>query len=193
MELKDFPEKIKPDLYKLKDWGIDTPIKLAHFLSQCHHESGGFNIVSENLIYSAERLLIVFPKHFNKGNVLLYANQPEKIANKIYANRLSNSNEASGDGWRYKGRGYIQLTGAANYLLFGNAINEKLLQFPELVAVKYPLISAAWFFKRNVLPKITDTSTVSEVTKLVNGGLHGLSERQNLFNQYLPLCQNHYI
>ena len=193
MELKDFPEKIKPELHRLKDWGIDTPIKLAHFLSQCHHESGGFNIVSENLNYSAERLQIVFPKHFNKGNVLFYANQPEKIANKVYANRMSNGNEATGDGFRYKGRGYIQLTGAANYLLFGNSINEKLLQFPELVAVKYPLISAAWFFKRNVLPKITDSSTVKEVTKLVNGGQHGLTERQNLFNQYLPLCQKHYI
>lgn len=182
------PKKVLDELQGAIEFaGITSPTELAHFLSQCHHESGGFNVVSENLNYSAKGLNEIFPKYFDTKTALKYERKPEAIANRVYANRLSNGNEASGDGWKFRGRGYIQLTGAANYLLFGNSIQVTLLQSPELVATKYPLLSAAWFWKRNVKPRLKPTSTVSDITKLINGGLNGLEDRQNLFNKYLSV------
>ena len=154
---------------------IDTPLKLAHFLSQCGHESGGFRIVNENLNYSAKGLLGIFKKYFpDNAKAEAYQRKPEKIANVVYANRMGNGPEASGEGWKYRGRGYIQLTGKQNYTAFGKAIGVDIATNPDLVATKYPLLSAAWFFTR-CLPKCADASdaSVTAVTKCVNGGKIG--------------------
>lgn len=169
---------------------IDTPVKLAHFLAQCGHESGGFKIVNENLNYSAKGLLGVFKKYFPDGTkAALYERKPEKIANLVYGNRMGNGPEASGDGFRFRGRGFIQLTGKDNYKAFSTAIGEDCVANPDLVATKYPLASAAWFFSKNCLSKCTDASdaTVIAVTKSVNGGTIGLEDRKKHFKEYYAL------
>lgn len=166
---------------------IDSTLRLAHFLAQCAHESGNFAITQENLNYSADGLLKIFPKYFNAKNVNAYARQPEKIANKVYASRMGNSGEASGDGWKYKGRGYIQLTGKNNYSLFDKFVDDDTLTNPELVATKFPLLSAAWFWDSVKLNTIADKGNSEEVitlvTKKINGGTHGLEDRINKFNK----------
>jgi putative chitinase len=167
---------------------IDTALKLAHFLSQCGHESGGFKIVNENLNYGAKGLLSIFPKYFNAETAALYERKPEKIANIVYANRMGNGDKTSGEGWKFKGRGFIQLTGKDNYTAFSKAIGEDCIANPDLVATKYPLASAAWFFTR-CLPKCTDASdaAVTAVTKCVNGGTIGLEDRIKHFKEYHTL------
>lgn len=176
----------------VQKFGFDTPVKLAHFLAQCGHESGGFRLTSENLNYSAKGLTGVFKKYFPDPNkAKLYERKPEKIANLVYGNRMGNGPEVSGDGWRYRGRGYIQLTGRNNYAEFDKVVTENILQFPDLVATKYPLLSAAWFFHKNCLGRCkdaTDASVVS-VTKCVNGGTIGLPDRQKHFKEYYNLLK----
>ena len=169
-------------------FGIDTPLKLAHFLSQCGHESGGFKITQENLNYSADGLKKIFGKYFPGNLAESYARNPQKIANKVYGNRMKNGDEASGDGWKFHGRGYIQLTGKENYEAFGKSINEDITSNPDLVATKYPLLSAAWFFTR-CLPKCVDASvaSVKAVTRCVNGGEIGIDDRIKHFNEYYTL------
>jgi putative chitinase len=172
-------------------FGIDTPVKLAHFLAQCGHESGGFRVTSENLNYSAQGLKNIFPKYFKTVLAENYARNPQKIANLVYGNRMGNGPEGSGDGYRYRGRGYIQLTGKDNYTAFGKAINEDIAGNPDLVQTKYPLLSAAWFFYRNCLKKCVDASdaTVTAVTKCVNGGTIGLADRIKHFKEYYNLLK----
>ena len=168
---------------------IDTSLKLAHFLSQCGHESGGFKIVNENLNYGAKGLMTVFKKYFPEGTkAALYERKPEKIANLVYGGRMGNGPEASGDGFKFRGRGFIQLTGHDNYKAFSTAIGEDCVANPDLVATKYPLASAAWFFTR-CLPKCTDASdvAVTAVTKCVNGGTIGLEDRKKHFKEYFAL------
>lgn len=166
---------------------IDTPLRLSHFLSQCAHESGSFKFVNENLNYSANGLLSTFRKYFDGNSANQYARQPEKIANHVYANRMGNGSESTRDGWNYRGRGYIQLTGRENYKSFSNSIGEDCVSNPDLVSTKYPLASAAWFFYRNGINQISDqgptTSVVEKVTRRVNGGTNGLNERIALFNK----------
>jgi putative chitinase len=173
-----------PDV--MTKFGIDTALKLAHFLSQCGHESGGFKVVNENLNYSADGLVKIFGKYFNASTAPGYARQPEKIANKVYSSRMGNGNEASGDGWKFRGRGYIQLTGRDNYTAFGKAIGVDIPANPDAVATTYPLLSAAWFFSKNCLKKCADASdaTVTAVTKSVNGGTIGLADRLKHFKEY---------
>ena len=171
---------------------IDTALKLAHFLSQCGHESGGFRIVNENLNYSAKGLLGIFKKYFpNNAKAEAYQRKPEKIANVVYANRMGNGPEASGEGWKYRGRGYIQLTGKQNYTAFDAVVAEDIATNPDLVATKYPLLSAAWFFHKNGLHKIADggatDAVVTSVTKRVNGGTIGLPDRIKHFKEYYAL------
>lgn len=171
---------------------IDTAVKLAHFLAQCGHESGGFRIVNENLNYSAKGLQGIFKKYFPTPVLAeQYQRKPEKIANRVYGGRMGNGAEASGDGWKYRGRGYIQLTGKDNYTAFGKAINEDIAANPDLVATKYPLLSAAWFFSKNCLKRCVDASdaTVLSVTKCVNGGTIGLADRQKHFKEYYDLLK----
>ena len=170
-------------------FGINTPLRLAHFLAQCSHESGDFKAVRENLNYSAEGLRKIFGKYFPTDAIAAqYARQPEKIANKVYANRMGNGNEASGDGYNYRGRGYIQLTGKENYASFDKVVDENILANPDLVATKYPLMSAAFFFNKNGLWSICDKGdsidVVTMVTKRVNGGTIGLEDRIKKFKQY---------
>jgi putative chitinase len=168
---------------------IDTPLKLAHFLAQCGHESGGFKVVNENLNYSADGLKKIFPKYFPGNLSESYARNPEKIASKVYGGRMGNGAEETKEGFKFRGRGFIQLTGKDNYTAFGKAINEDVIGNPDLVSTKYPLLSAAWFFSKNCLHKCVDASdaTVTSVTKCVNGGTIGLPDRLKHFKEYYKL------
>jgi len=171
-------------------FGIDTVVKLSHFLAQCSHESGGFKLTQENLNYGAKGLRGVFPKYFPTDDLAAaYERKPEKIANRVYANRMGNGDEASGMGYKFCGRGFIQLTGHDNYKAFSTAIGEDCVAVPELVATKYPLASAAWFFSKNCLKKAVDASEASviAVSKCVNGGTIGLEDRIKHFNEYYKL------
>jgi putative chitinase len=174
-------------------FGITTNLRLAHFLSQCGHESGGFKAVSENLNYSADGLVKIFGKYFNATTAAGYARNPEKIASKVYASRMGNGNEASKEGFKFRGRGYIQLTGKENYTKFGKFIGEDIASNPDLVATKYPLASAAFFFNSNglwaICDKGADTATVTAVTKRVNGGVIGLDDRIKHFKEYYNLLK----
>ena len=171
---------------------INTPIRLAHFLAQCGHESGGFRVTQENLNYSAKGLMGIFKKYFPTQQLAeSYQRQPQKIANKVYASRMSNGSEASGDGFRFRGRGYIQLTGRANYTAFGKAINEDIVNNPDVVSGKYALLSAAWFWSTNGLNRLADggstDAVVTSITKRVNGGTIGLADRIKHFKEYFHL------
>jgi putative chitinase len=171
---------------------LNTPLRLAHFLAQAGHESGGFKAVNENLNYGAKGLLGIFKKYFpTPEKAALYERKPEKIANLVYGGRMGNGPEASGDGYKFRGRGYIQLTGKDNYAAFDKVVSENLLETPDLVATKYPLLSAAWFFHKNGLHKIADQgatdAVVTSVTKRVNGGTIGLPDRIKHFKEYYHL------
>jgi putative chitinase len=181
-----------PVIYALdetvKKFELNTPLRLAHFLAQCAHESGNFRVTRENLSYSSEGLIKIFPKYFPSIDVAThFAKQPEKIANKVYANRMGNGDEASGEGFKFRGRGYIQLTGKQNYTAFGSAIGVDVVSNPDLVASKYALLSAAWFFHKNALHKIADEGSadvvVQKITKRVNGGTIGLADRIKHFKE----------
>jgi putative chitinase len=170
---------------------INTPLRLAHFLAQCGHESGGFKAVSENLNYGAAGLQSIFKKYFTPESAKEYERKPEKIANIVYANRMGNGNQASGEGFKFRGRGYIQLTGKDNYSAFDKSVEDDILANPDLVATKYPLLSAAWFFHKNGLHKIADEgatdAVVTKVTKRVNGGTIGLEARKHEFKTFYSL------
>lgn len=176
------PTKVLDELPSVIDtFKINSINKLTHFLAQCAHESGNFKFVKENLNYSADGLLKVFPKYFSKDTAEIAARKPEVIANIVYSNRMGNGDRASGDGWKYIGRGYIQLTGKSNYAAFGKYIGVDLIANPELVETKYPLTSAAWYFEVRKLWSIAeqgiDEETIKKITKLINGGTHGLADR----------------
>lgn len=177
----------------IEKFGCTTTLRLAHFLAQCGHESGGFKAVTENLNYSAEGLKKIFPKYFPGNLNESYARKPEKIANRVYGGRMGNGPEESGDGWKFRGRGYIQLTSRSNYAEFDKLVPEDIIANPDLVATKYPLVSAAFFFNKNGLWKIcdkgADDATVTAVTKGVNGGHTGLSDRIKHFKKYWTLLK----
>jgi putative chitinase len=179
-----------PDV--MQKFEINTPLRLAHFLAQCGHESGGFRLTKENLNYSAKGLQGIFKKYFpTEVKAKEYERKPEKIANLVYGNRMGNGAESTGDGAKYCGRGYIQLTGKDNYTAFGKAINEDLTANPQWVAEKYALLSAAWFFNKNKLHIMADEGAsdlvVTKVTKRVNGGTIGLPDRIKHFKEYHAL------
>jgi putative chitinase len=171
---------------------INTPLRLAHFLAQCGHESGGFRATQENLNYSAKGLNGIFKKYFpTEAAAKAYERQPAKIASKVYGGRMGNGPESSGEGFKFRGRGYIQLTGKENYTAFGKAINEDILSNPDKVASSYALLSAAWFFNKNGLHKMADggatDAVVTSITKRVNGGTIGLPDRIKHFKEYYSL------
>ena len=173
----------------MEKFGISNPTRLAHFLSQVAHESGNFKFVNENLNYSSKGLMAIFKKYFpTEALATAFERKPEKIANKVYANRMGNGNEASGEGYKFRGRGYIQLTGKDNYKAFSDFIGEDCVVNPDLVATKYPLTSAAFFFHKNKLWDICDKGhshdIVTAVTKRVNGGTIGLDDRIKHFEEY---------
>ncbi len=175
-----------PDV--IERFNCNTSLRLAHFLAQCGHESGGFKAVTENLNYSADGLRSIFGKYFPGNLSNSYAKNPEKIASRVYANRMENGDENSKDGWKFRGRGYIQLTGKGNYTKFTKFIGEDCIANPDLVATKYPLASAAFFFDSNKLWSIcdkgADDATVTAVTKRVNGGTLGLADRIKHFKEF---------
>ena len=180
----------------MEKFGITNPLRLTHFLAQCSHESGGFKIIKENLNYSTDGLLRIFSKYFRKADGVTpdrqlaesYARQPQRIGSRVYANRMGNGNEASGDGYKYSGKGFIQLTGKDNYKQFSEFIREDCVANPDLVATKYPLSSAAFFFNKNHIWDICDKGgsrdVIVQVTKKVNGGDIGLQDRIIHFDEF---------
>ena len=177
----------------IKKYNINSPLRLSHFLSQAAHESNNFKAIRENLNYSAEGLLKIFPKYFSKDTAMACARQPEKIANIVYSNRMGNGDRQSGDGYKFRGRGFIQLTGKDMYKLFGDYLEVNLLDNPDLVATKYPLSSAGWFFQKKGLWKICDegdsVDIIKKVTYRINGGYNGLQDRINKFEIFNTLLK----
>lgn len=168
-----------------------SPVRAAHFFAQTAHETGGFKAFSENLNYSADGLNKIFPKYFkNAGrDANAYARNPEKIANVVYASRMGNGDIESGDGWKYRGRGALQLTGKSNYEAFAKYLgHNEVLENPDLVATKYAFESAMFFFERNKLWAICDKgindAAILELTKRINGGTHGLEDRKTKTYKY---------
>jgi putative chitinase len=174
-------------------FNITTSLRLSHFLAQCGHESGGFKALVENLNYGSKGLLGTFPKYFNATTATQYERKPEMIASKVYGGRMGNGPEDTKDGYKFRGRGYIQLTGKDNYTAFDKFVTENIIESPDLVATKYPLMSAAWFFDKNGLWTVCDkgatTEVVTAVTKRVNGGVIGLVDRIKHFNEYYALLK----
>jgi putative chitinase len=171
---------------------INTPLRLSHFLAQAGHESGNFRLVKENLNYSAKGLMGIFKKYFpTEALAKSYERKPEKIANKVYGGRMGNGDEASGDGAKFCGRGYIQLTGKTNYQAFFKSMELDVNSDPTLVATKYALASAAWFWSKNGLNKLADggatEGVVTSITKRVNGGTIGLDDRIKHFKEFYAL------
>ncbi len=185
------PKSVYEELEDIVSYGINTPLRLCHFLSQCSHESGKFQFKVENLNYSVKGLRTVFSKYFPGNLAEEYARNPQKIGSRVYANRMGNGDENSGEGFKFRGRGYIQLTGKDNYRLFGEYIKKDLIKNPELVSEEYALRSAAWFFSRNKINIISDRGTsldvIKSVTRKVNGGLNGLNDRISEFEKFKKL------
>lgn len=175
----------------IEKFGINTPFRMAHFLGQCHHESDRFKSLSENLNYSSDGLLKTFKKYFTPSTATQYARKAPAIANLVYANRMGNGNEASGDGYKFRGRGAIQLTGKANYDAFGKSIGVDLISNPDPVATSYALISAAWFFKNclSLCDKGINDEIITQVSKKVNGGTIGLYDRITQAKKYYTYIQ----
>ena len=182
----------KASFAKMKEaWGV-TDEQLAHILGQVAHESNNFTAERENLNYGADGLRKIFPKYFTAESAAVYARQPEKIANKVYASRMGNGDEKSGDGWKYRGAGGIQTTGKDNFKAFSDFIKEDCVAHPELVGSKYYLDSAVFFFKKNgLLPLCTTVTTdsITKVTKRVNGGTIGLDDRITKTNHFYKLIK----
>ena len=183
----DFAKKYIPFIDDtLAQYQIDLPLRKVHFLAQVTHESGGFKYTAENLNYSATALYAVFRKYFPTMDVAnQYERQPQKIANKVYANRLGNGDEASNDGWNYKGRGLIQLTGKDNYTAFSNDTGQDFVVAANLVEEpKWAITSACWFWKKRNLNQYADADDIHMVTKLINGGTNGLANRQHYLEEF---------
>lgn len=167
---------------------IESPSRIAGFLAQTSHESGKYKFLTENLNYSDKGLLKTFPKYFNESNVMEYARKPEAIANRVYANRMGNGDEASGDGWRYCGRGLIQLTGKNNYQAFANSEQMNIEEVPDyLITYVGAVRSALWFWNKNNLNDTADAGDLLMMTKKINGGTHGLAERTAEYKRILEI------
>ena len=203
MSLKSLQEKIgvTPDgvfgpntMKKAMEFFKLTPIRAAHFFGQTSHETGGFKLFSENLNYSADGLQRIFAKYFPGTLEQSYARNPEKIANRVYASRMGNGDEASGDGWKYRGRGALQLTGKDNYKAFSQYLGKpEIITNPDLVTTQYAFESAMFFFDKNKLwsicdQGITDKAIIS-LTKRINGGTHGLQDRLDKTKHYYQLIK----
>jgi len=178
----------------LPKYDITTPARIAAFIAQCAHESGGFQFLQENLNYRAASLRKVFPKYFpDDATANDYASRPNKqeaIANRIYANRMGNGNEASGDGWRYRGRGAIQLTGRNNYAAFAKSIGKSLEEtVAYLETIPGAVESAAWFWKNNNLNREADARDIKTMTRKINGGFIGLEDRIKHYEHALHVLE----
>ena len=173
----------------LPEYNINTPMRVAAFLAQCGHESGGFVFLRENLNYRAESLMRQWPRHFPTLEIAkAYERRPEKIANRAYANRMGNGDEASGDGWRYLGRGLIQLTGKDNYTAFAESIETPVEEIPEYLATfEGAAQSACWFWDERNLNKEADVGDIKTMTKKINGGYIGLEDRFKHYHHALEI------
>lgn len=174
----------------LPEWDITTVERVAGFMSQCAHESGNFRVLVENLNYSAEQLNKVFPKYFVRAgrDANQYARQPEKIANIVYADRMGNGNTASGEGWKFRGRGLIQLTGKNNYSSFAKNRNMSLDEAIEYLGTKEgALESACWFWNERDLNRVADARDIVTMTRLINGGENGLDDRKEKWERALRI------
>lgn len=193
-------EKILPKNTQVKQWyealvkilpeyDITTVDRVAAFLAQCGHESAGFTAVQENLNYGASGLMSTFKKYFPSQDLAnSYARQPERIANRVYANRMGNGNESSGDGWRYRGRGLIQLTGKNNYTAFANAVGIPLDQITEYLQTTEGCVrSACWFWQTNKLNQYADSGDILTLTRRINGGTHGIDDRRSRYTHALTV------
>lgn len=182
-----FPQSLYVSLmFILHNYNLYTRQRASMFIAQLAHESAEFTVRKENLNYSRDGLLKTFPKYFNASNVDLYARQPEKIANRVYANRMGNGDEKSGDGFRYCGRGFLQLTGRSNYRACGQAMHLPLEEKPELLLEPdNAFISAVWFWKNNGLTELSDKGDIVAVTKKINGGINGLDDRKRYYEKAL--------
>ena len=169
----------------LNSYGVNTKLRLAHFMAQIEHESG-LKPIAENLNYSANGLRKTFKKYFTDLEAIKYQRKPELIANRVYANRMGNGNDASGDGWKFRGRGFIQITGKNNYILLSKDTRIDFLNNPDLLLIEAnAMISALWFWKKNNLNFWADRDDINTITKKINGGYNGLSHRKELLLKYL--------
>lgn len=175
-------------------FGISTPVQQASWIGQCGHECGNFKILEENLMYRAATLLKLFPRTpkrawgFTPEEATSYERQPQRIANRIYGNRMGNRDEASGDGWRFRGSGFLQLTGHANFYHAGQALGEDFVMQPELVRTpKYAAMTAGWFWQTHKLNQYADTRDFLMMTKKINGGTIGLDDRIKHINHALDI------
>lgn len=161
----------------MDEFAINTPKRVCHYLAQVLHESNELRAVEENLNYSATRLVQVFPKYFTKVLAQAYDHKPERIANRVYANRMGNGAESTGDGWKYRGRGLIQLTGKANYRTYAGYCGYDVVSQPELIAQPLGAIrSSMWFFKTHGCNELADADNVGAVRRAINGGTNGLDK-----------------
>ena len=177
----------------LPDYEINTPKRIAAFIAQCAHESGGFRFLKENLNYKAESLMKTFPKYFSdRDTANAYAKQPVKIANRVYANRMGNGDEASGDGFKYCGRGLIQLTGKSNYSWFAASLEispEEASAYLE--TFEGAAQSACWFWENNTLNVEADAGDIKKMTKKINGGYIGLDDLIKHYEHALHVLGSH--
>ena len=170
----------------LPEYKINTKLRLCHFLAQILHESGNLKYKSENLNYSAKALRSVFPKYFKTDEIAnQYARKPEKIANRVYANRMGNGDEASGDGWLRRGRGLIQLTGTDNYKACTKALNVDLMKNPDLIISNAEICmkTACWFWNSKKLNELADKDDIKSITKRINGGYNGIEDRESILKR----------
>jgi putative chitinase len=192
LELHKIKHILSSDVYSqlplaIEKFNITNKLRLAHFLSQCAHESGSFKLVKENLNYSEKALKRVFSKYFKTVSASDYARNPEKIGARVYGGRMGNGSESTGEGYKYRGRGFIQLTGKNNYTKFSKFIGEDCVSNPDLVSDKYPLASAAFYFDSNNVWRHcdlgADEAAIKKVTRAVNGGYHGIEDRRSKFHK----------
>lgn len=191
-KLKIGPEWVDALNSTFSRFNINTPIRQAAFIGQCGHECGNFRILEENLNYRAETLMKLWPKRFPTLEVANeYARNPKKIANKVYASRMGNRDEASGDGFRFRGRGAIQLTGYSNYFHAGKALGIDFVKEPDLVATpQYAALTAGWFWDTHKCNTLADASDWTGLTRKINGGTIGLQDRINHINHALQVLKD---
>lgn len=185
---------INPDLEPMFNgtfnvWGISLPVQQAAFIGQCGHESANFTKLEENLNYSAERLMKIWPKRFpTLADAQPYHRNPRKIANKVYSNRMGNRDEASDDGWRFRGSGWLQLTGHDNFYHAGKKLGEDFVMNPDLVRTpKFAALTAGWFWATHGCNQLAEAQDWANLTKRINGGTIGLADRIKHTNEALAV------
>ena len=190
-KVKNFDEWYSNLLNTLPEYDIDTAARVAAFMAQCWHESGGFTVMQENLNYSAKGLVGTFKKYFpTEAHAKPYERRPEMIANRVYANRMGNGDEASGEGWYFRGRGIVQITGKNNYTKCSQSLFESnvLVENPDLLLeTEYAIHSACWFWSAARLNELADVGDIKTMTKRINGGYIGLEDRIKHYNHAIEI------